>query len=60
MIKWLVKRCVIRLLREDPEFRREVIKAANPQWAWELQYDNRKNPPPMPSFARVERAKYWR
>lgn len=45
------------LLENDVEFRHAVIQAANPAWAWEIQYGNLKNPPPKPSGLPMEMMK---
>ena len=57
-MKYIIKRYVLALLRSDPEFRRDMIKAINPDYAWELEYGNRKHPPPKPSFVRIERTRF--
>lgn len=53
MIRWFV-RLMVRVALNDPVTRREIIRAANPEWWWDLEYGDRKNPPPKPTWKLFE------
>jgi hypothetical protein len=48
-MKWLIKRIVLNLFKQDADFRMEVIKAIDPEKHHDLAYGDLKNPPPLPS-----------
>lgn len=48
-MKWLIKRIVLNLVKNDADFRMEFIRAIDPEWHWYLKYGDLQRPPPRPS-----------